>query len=96
MSDNFRGGELVAACGGIDVDLRNCIMGGDQATIDVTAAFGGCTIRVPSNWYVEMRCVAAFGGSSNKTIPPRGGPGQVIPKLTITGSAAFGGVVVEN
>jgi Domain of unknown function (DUF5668) len=96
VSDNFRGGELVAAFGGIDVDLRNCIMGGYEATIDVNAAFGGCTIRVPLNWYVDMRVVAAFGGSSNKTIPPRGGPGQRIPKLTITGSAAFGGVVVEN
>ena len=96
VCDNFRGGELVAAFGGIDVDLRNCVMGGPEATIDVTAAFGGCTIRVPMNWYVEMRCVAAFGGSSNKTLPPRGGPGQIIPKLIITGSAAFGGVVVEN
>jgi hypothetical protein len=48
------------------------------------------------NWYVEMRGVAAFGGYSNKTIPPRLSPGQRIQKLVVTGSAAFGGVVIEN
>ena len=93
---NFRGGEVVAVFGGVEVDLRGSQLGGDEAVIDVTAAFGGCNIKVPSNWYVEMRGVAAFGGYSNKTIPPRLSPGQRVQKLVVTGSAAFGGVVIEN
>lgn len=96
QTNNFRGGEVVAVFGGVDVDLRSSQLGGDEAVIDITAAFGGCTIRVPTNWYVEMRGVAAFGGYSNKTIPPRASPGQRIQKLVVTGSAAFGGVVIEN
>ena len=95
-TNNFRGGEVVAVFGGVDVDLRGSQLGGDEAVIDITAAFGGCTIRVPMNWYVEMRGVAAFGGYSNKTIPPRLSPGQRFQKLIVTGSAAFGGVVIEN
>ena len=93
---NFRGGEIVAVFGGVDVDLRGSQLGGDEAVVDVTAVFGGCTIRVPLNWYVEMRGVAAFGGYSNKTIPPRLGPGQRLQKLIVTGSAAFSGVLIEN
>ena len=93
---NFRGGEIVACFGGVEVDLRGSQIAGDEAVVDVTAAFGGCNIKVPTNWYVEMRGVAAFGGYSNKTIPPRLGPGQRIQKLIVTGSAAFGGVVIEN
>ena len=96
QTNNFRGGEIVAVFGGVDVDLRGSQLGGDEAVIDITAAFGGCTIRVPSNWYVEMRGVAAFGGYNNKTIPPRLSPGQRLQKLIVTGSAAFGGVVIEN
>jgi predicted membrane protein len=96
VTNNFRGGEVVAVFGGVDVDLRSSQIGGDEAVVDITAAFGGCNIKVPMNWYVEMRGVAAFGGYSNKTIPPRMSPGQRIQKLVVTGSAAFGGVVIEN
>ncbi|HEY3743958.1 MAG TPA: DUF5668 domain-containing protein [Bryobacteraceae bacterium] len=96
VSNNFRGGEIVAVFGGVEVDLRGSQLGGDEAVIDITAAFGGCNIKVPTNWYVEMRGVAAFGGYSDKTIPPRVSPGQRIQKLVVTGSAAFGGVVIEN
>ena len=96
VTNNFRGGEVVAVFGGVDVDLRGSQLGGDEAVVDITAAFGGCTLKVPTNWYVEMRGVAAFGGYSNKTIPPRVNPGQRIQKLIVTGSAAFGGVVIEN
>ena len=95
-TNNFRGGELVAVFGGIDIDLRDSQIGGNDAVIDITAAFGGCTIRVPESWYVEMRGVAAFGGYTDKTIPPRITAGQRIQKLIVTGSAAFGGVVIEN
>jgi len=96
VTNNFRGGEIVAVFGGVEVDLRGAQLGGDEAVVDITTAFGGCNIKVPTNWYVEMRGVAAFGGYSNKTIPPRVSPGQRIQKLIVTGSAAFGGVVIEN
>ena len=96
MTNNFRGGEVIAVFGGVEVDLRGSQLGTGDAVVDITAAFGGCNIKVPTNWYVEMRGVAAFGGYSNKTIPPRLNPGQRIQKLTVTGTAAFGGVVIEN
>ena len=87
VTNNFRGGEIVAVFGGVEVDLRAAQLGGDEAVVDITAAFGGCNIKVPTNWYVEMRGVAAFGGYSNKTIPPRVSPGQRIQKLVVTGSS---------
>ena len=95
-TNNFRGGEIVAVFGGVEVDLRGSQLGADEVVVDITAAFGGCNIKVPTNWYVEMRGVAAFGGYNNKTIPPRISPGQRFQKLIVTGSAAFGGVVIEN
>ena len=96
-TDDFRGGDVCVVFGGFDIDLREAVMAGDAATIDVFVCFGGLDLRVPENWNVVIQASPIFGSSEYK--PPPGGP--LTPAadrktLTITGAVIFGGVEVKQ
>jgi predicted membrane protein len=95
VSENFRGGSLVALFGGIDMDLRDAYILNEGARIDVTVAFGGVNIIVPPEWKVVVSGIPIFGGWSNKT---RGKDyvNPEAPVLTLHCFVAFGGVDVKN
>jgi len=92
----FLGGEINALFGGFELDLTNCQIPDDEATITVFIAFGGGDIRVPDDWNVEVRAFAIFGGTDDKTdhspidgdVPPK--------KLVIDGFVVFGGLDIKN
>ncbi len=92
----FLGGEINALFGGFELDLTNCQVPDDEATITVFIAFGGGDIRVPRDWNVEVRAFAIFGGTDDTTYhPPL--DGDVPPKkLVIDGFVVFGGLDVKN
>ena len=91
----FRGGVVSAVFGGFDIDLRRAVMSGDFVVFRVDVVFGGCEIKIPESWDVEMHGAAIFGGFSDETRhPPAGAPGT--KRLVIKGGAVFGGVVVKN
>ncbi len=96
-SQNFRGGKLIALCGGYQIDLRKAdILPGETAVIEAVALMGGGEIKVPENWLVSMDGVGIFGGYSDESrqLPP-GEPSQQ-KKLVVKGVAILGGVVVKN
>ncbi len=93
---DFKGGEIVAVFGGVNIDLRHAAIGSERAVIDVNALFGGVDIRVPDNWLVVMKGMGVFGAFEDKTIPPRPDPAVKTPQIVITGAAVFGGVKVDN
>jgi len=93
---NFRGGSLLAFCGGWDLDLRRAEMEGDTAVIDASAFMGGGQIRVPETWLVDMRGTAVLGGYSDETMQEAPPPGTTQKRLILKGIAVFGGVVVKN
>jgi hypothetical protein len=91
-SQTFTGGSLVAFFGGFELDLRGCRLA-EGAHLDVTTAFGGCEIRVPPGWRIDVRGPAIFGGVDN------GARGQPLPPdapiLSLRVLALFGGVEVK-
>jgi hypothetical protein len=94
-SQNFRGGQLFAMFGGVELDLRDAALP-RTAVLDASAVFGGIEIRVPPTWIVEMRGSGIFGGYEDKTSHPRvERPGEA-PRLIVTGAALFGGVSIKN
>jgi predicted membrane protein len=93
-SQQFRGGELYAFCGGHEVDLTGAAIDGDVAIIDATAVFGGADLHVPESWDVSVEGVALFGGYEDKTSHPR--ETEAAQRLIVRGFAIFGGVVVKN
>jgi hypothetical protein len=94
-SQAFRGGELTAIFGGFDLDLRQAIMEGDSARIDVFLLFGGGEIRVPENWDVTLQATAIAGGVGDKAsgLPIIEG---TRPRLILSGFILFGGVEVKR
>jgi len=95
-TNEFLGGEINALFGGFELDLTNCRIPDDQASVTVFIAFGGGDIRVPRDWAVDVKAFAIFGGTDDKSAHP---PidGDVPPKkLVIDGFVVFGGLDIKN
>lgn len=92
-SPRFRGGNLTAALGGIDVDLRKARIEGEEAVLDCVAFWGGGEISVPREWRVVNQIVPILGGVEDSTEPPAD---ENAPRLRLTGFAVMGGLEVNN
>jgi predicted membrane protein len=96
MTKNFKGGRIVAAWGGFELDMRQADIEGESATIHVTAVMGGGSIRVPDNWIVDFQGTPFMGGlvDEREHAPaPDAGPAK---RLIIRGLVFMGGVVIKN
>jgi predicted membrane protein len=91
VSQDFRGGEVTALMGGVEVDFRQASMQ-SEATVQVLAVMGGVDIKVPPDWGVECRATVFLGGVEDKTVPPA----QASKRLVIEGFVMMGGVQVSN
>jgi len=90
-TQDFRGAELTAVMGGMEIDLRHASMT-SEATINVFAIWGGIVIKVPPDWSVVSNAIPILGGAVDKTVPP------VVAgkRLTIEGYVIMGGVEIKN
>jgi len=99
VSQDFKGGELSAIFGGLEVDLRQAdISSHEPVIIDVFVAFGGVDIKVPDDWVVEVKGLPLFGGWDNKHKAAKMGFANVTdaPKRLILKSLVmFGGLDVK-
>jgi predicted membrane protein len=93
-SQDFKGGEAFAMFGGVELDLRSATIVQEEVVIDASALFGGVDIQVPENWNISVEGHGIFGGYEDKTVHTM--PESARPRVVITGSAVFGGVVVQN
>lgn len=92
-SAEFRGGDVSAIMGGVELDLRHARMAdGEEATIDAFAMWGGVEIKVPDNWRVRGNVMPLLGGFDDKTRPT----GETGPVLNVRGTAIMGGIEVKN
>ena len=88
----FRGGELTAVMGGVELDLR---AGGPRTAgrVDVFAIWGGIDIRVPDDWRVEFDATSVIGGLEDA----RGcASGETAGTLVVRGFVMMGGVEVPR
>src|SRR5258708_23623682 len=94
----FKGGYIPAIFGGIELDLTEANIEGNEATLAISAIFGGVEVRVPRNWQVAFRGAPIFGGIEDKTRTARvDDPASPNPKtLVITGAVIFGGLEIKN
>lgn len=90
----FNGGQISAIFGGGSLDLLEATLPEGGATLDVTCIFGGYEIRVPDNWEIDLRVTPLLGGTEDKRT--RRHSEQSGGRLTITGTAMFGGFTVKN
>ncbi|MBR7801322.1 LiaI-LiaF-like domain-containing protein [Undibacterium fentianense] len=90
-AQNFRGGEITAVMGGVELDLRNASIQG-EAVINVFAFWGGISIKIPQDWAVVNNGSALLGGFEDSTVPGM----NSTKRLIITGTAVMGGVEIKN
>jgi predicted membrane protein len=93
MSRPFRGADLTAILGGINLDLTSARMEGDNARIDLIAFCGGIEIHVPPDWTVTSKVATLLGGFSDKRRPTTTLPTKT---LILDGFAVMGGIEVKN
>ena len=93
-SDDFRGGRVDVAFGGLEIDLTASTIKESPAVLDVCTTFGGVDIRVPTTWAVTLQGSAVFGGCDDKTLHPAADSNP--PQLIVNGYAVFGGCEVKN
>lgn len=89
---NFRGADLTAIMGGIELDLRGAGTAGGQAVIDVFALMGGIEITVPPDWQVVSRIRPILGGVEDHSTGTQGAQHRLI----LRGFAVMGGVEIKT
>ncbi len=95
-SSAFKGADLFAMFGGIDIDFSNAKMEGDTAEIGATAIFGGIELRIPQDWMVVSRATCILGGIEDRTRLKAPGESPTGKTIVITGLVMFGGVEIKN
>jgi predicted membrane protein len=92
-SQSFRGGKADVVFGSAELDLRGARLAGGQATLVLSAVFGGIEVYVPRDWQVVLEGSPVLGSiESRKAVSD-------VPKtqtLTIKGSAVFGSIEVKE
>jgi len=94
ISQNFKGGNIFAMFGGVDLDLRGAKIMNMPAKMDIFVAFGGVDLKVPEEWKVMVTGIPLFGGWGNKTRLSKDPNREV--DLVINGFALFGGFDIKN
>jgi len=96
QSSNLKGGTILAAFGGSEINLQQCHLAEGINIIDATVIFGGTTIQAPADWNIQIDITPIFGGAGDKRIK---GPNVNIDStriLVLKGVAIFGGIDIKN
>lgn len=91
-SQNYKGGKISTAFGGVELDLRDAKIKG-TATLNVSVILGGLELRVPREWNIESRVTPILGGVESRALN-NGKPNT--PTLVITGDVILGGVDIKQ
>jgi len=91
-SNEFKGANLMAIFGGVEIDLTEAKAIESGCVVNVTAMFGGVEVRVPKDWNVIVTGTPIFGGVEDKS--KGGGEGAV--NVTLNCTVAFGGLEIRT
>ena len=89
--NEFKGLNLNAIFGGVDVSLENCNIDGDYI-INTSSIFGGIDIKMPKGVNVEIKSTSIFGGTDSKIINVSG---ENVKTIYINAFNLFGGLDVK-
>ena len=93
-SQSFRGGTAEVVFGSAEIDLRNAKLAGGQATLALSAVFGGIEVLVPRDWEVVLEGSPVLGSieSRKAALSETGKTGT----LNVKGSAVFGSIEIKD
>jgi predicted membrane protein len=95
---NFRGGDITAIFGEVNLDLRDSKVEEKPAKINVISILGEVNITVPEEWKIQMEVLPILGDAEDER--PRSQTRREIdtenPDLIVTGFAALGEISVKD
>lgn len=89
--ETFKGKNLCAVFGGIDLDLRKAIIKED-VIINATSVFGGIDIYVPDDVKIVVKSSSVFGGVDNHKKNKNKDKG---PTIYVNAACIFGGIDIK-
>jgi predicted membrane protein len=90
-TSSFRGADLTAIMGGIELDLRGAGTATGEAVVDVFVMWGGVEIWVPPDWAVSNEVSLLMGGAEDKST----GTQDARHRLIIRGFVLMGGLEIK-
>jgi predicted membrane protein len=94
-AENLRTASVVAAMGGVELDLRDATLDPHGATLDLRATMGGAQVTVPPGWAVDVEVEGLAGGFEVDVTPSEELP-EDAPKLHIHAVTCMGGGQVTS
>ncbi len=95
-SRTLRGGELTAVMAGMELDLRDAEMAGEEVELEIFALMSGIVLQVPAGWEVINEVMAVAGAVEDKTAGPGDRGGESPRRLVLRGTAVMAGVEVKH
>ena len=96
INEKVKGGLLVSIFGNANLNLVHAELNQGENIIKVIVLFGGCTILVPPEMYVDTQVLPIFGSFKNKNDYIIEDSNQTNKKLIVRGVTIFGGGSVRN
>ncbi|MBN2717367.1 MAG: hypothetical protein JXX14_16055 [Deltaproteobacteria bacterium] len=95
-SSEFESSNISVIMGGLELDMRNAEIKGDEAVLNVRLIMGGIELSVPEHWEVISRVSPVMGGIENKARRRLVSDDRPVKRLIIEGSMVMGGVEIHN
>lgn len=95
-TQSFRGGQVFALFGDVDIDLRKVNFAVERPVIEVNVFFGDVEIIVPRNCRVEFKPLAILGEAREDVLDNHEESAQSQTTIYIHGVVLFGALKVRN
>ena len=95
MTKNFKGAKVSSVFGGHELNFMQADIE-SVAEIDISVAFGGVTLIVPSNWKIQSELNSTFGGVEDNRSPYNEAWQNSEKTLYLKGSCTFGGIEIKS
>jgi hypothetical protein len=93
-AESLRHGSVSVVFGGVDLDLRPARLDPAGAELELSATFGGVSLRVPRDWRVIVDDRATLGGVEARVTPPEELADDA-PLLRVRATSRLGGVSIR-
>jgi len=90
---NFESTRTTIIFGGIELDLREAIIGDEPVKLDIKGRFSGFSIKVNPEWNVKLEGTSSKSGISNDTVYDENN--KDVPQLIIRYDLKFSGLEIK-
>ncbi|OUJ18386.1 putative membrane protein [Methanonatronarchaeum thermophilum] len=95
-SNNFKGGNITAILGSVNIDLRDAEIKNPPATINCIVILGGAEIKIPEGWEVKNNITPILGAVEDTRLRTEKQTENKKQEITINGIVLLGGLDIKD